>query len=95
MYHDASNGSKGVYKPPANCMNPEDFRFTGTIKTQDVTSGLIIESNLQTSTTSTGVRVGPISVASLNVTQCKHHVINKTWKFPGNHIVAKTRAGGP
>ena len=95
MYHDVSNGNKCVYKPPTNCMNPEDFRFTGTIPTHDVNSGLIIESNLQTSATSTGIRIGPVSVASLNVTQYKHHVINNTWKFPGNHITANANAGGP
>ena len=95
MYYDSSNGSKCVYSPPANCMNPEDFRFTGSIQTQDVNSGLIIESNLDTSTTSTGIRIGSISVASLNVTQYQHHVINKTWKFPGNHIVAGTNTGSP
>ena len=76
-------------------MNPEDFRFTGTIPTHDVNSGLIIESNLQTSATSTGIRIGPVSVASLNVTQYKHHVINNTWKFPGNHITANANAVGP
>ena len=63
--------------------------------THDVNSGLIIESNLQTSATSTGIRIGPVSVASLNVTQYKHHVINNTWKFPGNHITANANAGGP
>ena len=25
----------------------------------------------------------------------QHHVINKTWKFPGNHIVAGTNTGSP
>ena len=67
----------------------------GTIPTHDVNSGLIIESNLQTSATSTDIRIGPVSVASLNVTQYKHHVINNTWKFPGNHITANANAGGP
>ena len=60
-----------------------------------VNSGLIIEANLQTSATSTDIRIGPVSVASLNVTQYKHHVINNTWKFPGNHITANANAGGP
>ena len=64
-------------------------------QTQDVNSGLIIESNLDTSTTSTGIRIGSILVASLNVTQYQHHVINKTWKFPVNHITTTENAGGP
>ena len=76
-------------------MNPEDFRFTGSIQTQDVNSGLIIESNLDTSTTSTGIRIGSISVASLNVTQYQHHVINKTWRFPVNHIATGANTGDP
>ena len=65
--------------------------LTGDIPTRNVGEGLIIEANLQTQNTQTGLRVGSVSVASLNATQYKHHVIDRTWKFPGNHAVTGIR----
>ena len=86
MYHSHTNMSEFKYKPPPNCINPEDFRFTGTIPTRDLKSSLIIEPNLQTKPTVTGLRIGSISVSSLKMTHYSHHVLNKTWRFPGNHV---------
>ena len=91
MYNSPSNWGQGFTYAKPNLLNSDDFRFTGDIPTRNVGEGLIIEANLQTHNTQTGLRVGSVSVASLNATQYKHHVIDRTWKFPGNHAVTGIR----
>ena len=85
IYH--TPGTAGTYQhTQPKCMNPEDFRFTGSIPTHDIHTGLIIETNLQTKTTKSGFRLGPISVSTLKKMSFKHHQLGRTWKFPGNHV---------
>ena len=50
IYHIPDNASKCQHVAP-QCINPEDLRFTGAIATQDVNTGFIIETNLQTKAT--------------------------------------------
>ena len=87
MYRDPDNfAQRYLTRLPNSILNQDEFRFVGIVKTETVSTGLIICANLGIVPTAAGFRLHKHSVSALRrLGSLKHHIIRKTWNFPGNH----------
>ena len=87
IYKDPDNyhGSVPVFVIAANVANVDDYRYTGTIPTEDIDDSLILMANLAIiqSASTASFRIDKHSIKHLMDTNLQHHVLGKTWKYRG------------